>query len=67
MTDELKACPFCGDTPKWGMIDHHYYVKCMNNSCGVQPRNIGKFKKISKDEAFNDWNIRPSTSKGGDL
>jgi Lar family restriction alleviation protein len=52
MTDELKACPFCGSDKIHLVAGMGYYVKCLG--CG-QDTNICDYAK----EAVTVWNTRP--------
>ena len=57
MTDELKACPFCGKTAYIKAIDNGkngYNVVCENDDCtGYGPWDLGK------SGATETWNTRP--------
>lgn len=68
MSDELKPCPFCGSTPKFGYHGDddggYYYVEC--RSCS-RPADLEAERFIGAHadnhaEAITAWNRRPSTA-----
>ena len=72
MTDELKACPFCGfrldinDDDCLYPIDHErtlFSINCYETGGGCSANILGR----TPEECVKLWNTRTSTSKGGDL
>lgn len=59
MSDELKACPFCGFLPTvepWhGGPKTKHAVHCDNDACVVGPMTTG----ATKGKAIERWNRRP--------
>ena len=57
--DKIKACPFCGEKPKYKDCGHTYgdephHIKCDNEECWAMPSVWGR----SKYMATKYWNIR---------
>ena len=58
MSEELKPCPFCGES-SIGYIQHlnddTYQVRCINGECGVAPITVCC---SSREHAIKVWNTR---------
>ena len=55
---DLKPCPFCGDSVKLELIQddcYWYYVSCKNLLCEVLPHT---WLKETAEEAIEAWNRR---------
>ena len=58
--NELKPCPWCGETPKVLRLNFtdsiEYGVACLNMSCSIKPCS-GCFD-TTEEEAIEHWNTR---------
>lgn len=55
MSEALKPCPFCGDTPELSSIgDGWFYIGCDNTFCAMTV----KVQCLSKTEPVRIWNRR---------
>lgn len=50
----LKACPLCGGTMRFVLLDGRWRVECKNKKC---PLHEERFFKTA-DDAANVWNTR---------
>lgn len=55
MVDEVKCCPFCGDTASLDHMEGKFWVQCDDlEDCGV----TDGIEYDSPDEAVRRWNRR---------
>ena len=57
MQNELKPCPFCGETPtrEFGNGIKKYWISCNNPKCRIQPTTDAH---TNKSVVTREWNRR---------
>lgn len=60
MSEELKACPFCGSKDVVINTDNHdwYIFQCQRCEC-IYQTSYGTLDKQAKSLSIKDWNSRP--------
>jgi len=62
MSNELKPCPWCGETPELvqrdSARDESWQIVCVNSECPVGPASYW----FSRREVIGQWNIQMGRS-----
>ena len=57
MSEELKPCPFCGDSAEVDRLLDGYVISCPNPKCGISA--VESHSYLAYADAQAAWNTRP--------